>query len=81
MGINVRKPFFGGSVNNKGTDQPAHRHSLISAIVIPLFESIISKLAISKFSMFYLVPVAEETGLSPSVSETWKTGFIMWRPI
>ena len=36
-------------VNNKGTDHPAHLHSLISAFVIRLLESIISKLATSKF--------------------------------
>ena len=35
----------GGVANNKGTDQPAHPHSLISAIVIHLLESIISRLA------------------------------------
>ena len=30
---------------NKGADQPAHPHSLISAFVIPFLASIISKLA------------------------------------
>ena len=41
-------PLF---VNNKGTDQPVHPHSLISAFVIRLMESIISKLATSEFSI------------------------------
>ena len=35
--------------NNKGTDQPAHLRSLISALVIRFLESTISKLATSNF--------------------------------
>ena len=42
-----------GLVNNKGAEQPAHPHGLISAFVFRLFESIISRLS-----------VAMETGLS-----------------
>ena len=38
--------------NNKGADQPAHTHSLISALIICSFESIISRLATSKISSF-----------------------------
>ena len=38
--------------------------SLISAFVIPFLETIISKLATGEISIFYLVSVAEETGLS-----------------
>ena len=37
-----------GLVNNKGTDQPAHRRSLIRAFVFHLFESIISRLSVAK---------------------------------
>ena len=48
--------------NNKGADQPAHTRSLISAFVIHLLESILSKLATSEVSIFYLVSVAEGTG-------------------
>ena len=44
--------FFGGLVNSKGADQPAHPRSLISAFVISFFESIISRLAMSKISIF-----------------------------
>ena len=51
MGLNARKPVF-GVANNKGADQPAHPGSLISALVIRLLESIISKLATSEFSIF-----------------------------
>ena len=38
--------------NNEGTDQPAHPCSLISAFVIRLLESIISKLATRENSIF-----------------------------
>ena len=37
---------------NKGADQPVHLRSLISAYVINLLESIISKLATSEISIF-----------------------------
>ena len=52
-----------GLVNNKGADQPAHPHSLISAFVFRSFESIISRLS-----------VAKETGLSLAFSKTPKAG-------
>ena len=51
-----------GLVNNKGADQPAHPHSLISAFVFHSFESIISRHS-----------VAKETGLSLALSKTPKT--------
>ena len=51
LDLDARKPVF-VFANNKDTDQPAHPHSLISAFVILLLESIISKLATSKFSIF-----------------------------
>ena len=54
---------------------------LISAFVIRLLESVISKLATSKFLSFQLVFVAEEIGLSLTFSETPKTGFVASRPI
>ena len=38
--------------NNKGADQPAHLCSLISTFVIRLWESVISKPAIGKISLF-----------------------------
>ena len=50
--------------NNKGADQPAHPHSLISAFVVRCLDSIISILAISKISRLWLVSVAELAGLS-----------------
>ena len=38
--------------NNKGADQPAHLRRLISAFIISLLESIISKLAMREISIF-----------------------------
>ena len=62
--------------NSTTADQPAHPRSLISAFVIRLLESVISTLATNKFSSFKLVSVAEQTGLSLTLSETTKTGFL-----
>ena len=63
-GTNMTSVYLSsGLVNNKGADQPAHPHSLISAFVFRSFESIISKLS-----------VAKETGLSLALSKTPKTG-------
>ena len=72
MGLVATKPVFGGL---------RKRCRLISAFVIRLLESIISKLASSDISIFQLVSVAEETGLSLALSETSKTGFFAVRPI
>ena len=58
--------------NNTGADQPAHPRSLISAFIIRVLESTISKLATT---------VAEQTGFSLALSETPKTGFVATRPI
>ena len=52
MGLDAKKPVFGGFSNNKGADQPAHPRSLISTFVIHFLESIISKLATCKISIF-----------------------------
>ena len=68
MGLDARKPVFGGG-------------GLISAFVIRLSKSNISRLATSEISLFYLVAVAEETGLKFTLSETLKTGFLAKRPI
>ena len=38
--------------NNIGADQPAHMRSLISAFVIRLLQSMISRLALSEISIF-----------------------------
>ena len=46
------KTYLGGFANSKGADQPAHPCRLISAFVICLLESIISKLATGEISIF-----------------------------
>ena len=55
--------LISGLVNNKGADQPAHPHSLISAIAFRSFESIVSRLSVIK-----------ETCLNLALSKTLKTG-------
>ena len=60
--------------------QPAHPRSLISAFVILLLGSKISQPAASEFSIFKLVSVAEQDGLSLAIRETPKTGFLAMRP-
>ena len=56
--------------NNKGSDQPVHLQSLITALFI-LYR---------KISVLELVSAAEQTGLSLILSETSKTGFLAKRP-
>ena len=75
----TRESLSSAFVNNKDTDQPAHPCRLIRALVIRCLESIISKLATSEISIFLLVRVPEETGLSIALSETLKTGFVATR--
>ena len=75
------KTCLQGAANNKGADQPEHPGSLISAFVVPLLESTISRPATSEISIFLLVSVAEETGLKLALWETPKTGFVAQRPI
>ena len=50
-----------------------HSHSLISAYVFHILESIISNLARSQISMFWLVSVIEQAGLGITWLETLKT--------
>ena len=50
-------------------------------LCLSLIESIIYRLATSAISNFYLVSVAEETGLKLALSENPKTGFLASRPI
>ena len=50
--------------NNKGTDQPAHPRSLISAFIVRCLDSIVAKRAKPKYSRVYLASVAMQTSLS-----------------
>ena len=77
----LKKTCLEGFANNKSADQPAHTRSLISAFVIHILDSMISKLATSEIIIFLLVSVAEEAGLSLALSETPKTGFLTTRHI
>ena len=52
MGLDVRKSVLRGLRTTKGADHPGDLHSLISAFVIRLLESFISKLATSEISIF-----------------------------
>ena len=81
IGPKREKTCLRGFANNTGADQPAHPRSLISAFVIRILESIISRLATGEISTFELVSVAEETDLKLALSETPKTGFVATRPI
>ena len=76
-----KKTCHRGFENNTGADQPAHLRRLISAFVICFLESIICKLSTGEISNFWLVSVAMETGLSLTLSDTPKTGFVASRPI
>ena len=58
-----------------------HPRNLISTFVIRLLESIISRLAMSEISLFYIVSVAEQAGFNLFLSETLKTGFLESWPI
>ena len=64
IGPQCEKTCLWGFAHNKWADQPAHPTSLISIFVIHFLERMVFKLAIGEFSIFYLVPVAMETGLS-----------------
>ena len=75
LGLRHEKTCLPGFPNNKGADQPAHPCSLISTFDIRIFESTISKLTTSEISIFQLVSVAEETGLSLALSQTPKDRF------
>ena len=56
--------------NNKGTDQPAHPRSLISAFVVRCLESVMSLVSVTKISSLMLASVAEQVSLSLTWSET-----------
>ena len=66
----ARENLFSGFAINKGADQPAHPRRLISAFVIRLLESIMSRLATREISIFQLVSVVERAGWSLGLPET-----------
>ena len=74
----MRKPVM-PYANNKGTDQPAHPRSPISAFVVRCLESIIPLVSISEISSLCLASVAAQAGLNLPWSQTPKTGFLVTR--
>ena len=63
--------------NNKGSDQPAHPPSLISAFVVCCLDGIIALVSLCAISRLWLVPEAEQAGLSLTWSQTPKAGFLV----
>ena len=61
-------------------DQPVHLHSLISAFAICSLESIITKIATCKISIFKLVSIAVQASLSLNWSQIGKAGVLVRRP-
>ena len=63
------------NMNNKGTDQPTHSRSLISAFVVRCLDSVMSLVSGTKISSLMLASVAEQASLSLTWSETPKDPF------
>ena len=66
-------------MNNKGADQPAHPHSLISTFVVHCLDIIVPLVSISKISSLCLASVAVEAGLCLTLLKTPKIGFLVTR--
>ena len=56
--------------NNKGSDQPAHPRSLISAFVVRCLDSVMSLVSVTKISSLMLASVVAQAGLCLAWSET-----------
>ena len=80
MGLHARKPDF-VACKQQRANQSGHLCSLISIFVICSLESIPINLAPCKPSIFQLVSIAEQAGLSLTLEETSETGFLTSRPI
>ena len=78
MGLTLRKPEF-IACKNKGTDssadRPAHLCSLVYAFVFHSLKHILSKFASNIISLFYVVSIAVQTGLSLIWSKNAKDRF------
>ena len=72
MGLNARKPVFCGLPTTKGQTSLCICADRSAPLLITFWK--VSYL--SEIFIFYLVSVAEETGLSLPLSETPKTGFV-----
>ena len=65
--------------NNKGTDQPVHPRSLISAFVVRCLDSVMSLVSVTKISSLMLVSVAEQASLSLTWSKTSEDTFSQYK--
>ena len=81
LGRNARKPVFRGGEQHRRRPACAYTQSDLRLCYSLFGKYHICKLASYEISTFYLVSVAEETGLSLAMSETPKTGFVATRPI
>ena len=61
--------------NNKGTGQPAHPRSLISAFVVRCLDSVMSLVSVTKISSIMIASVAEQASMSLTWSETLEDTF------
>ena len=78
-GVTSWENLFIPYANNKGADQPAHPHSLISAFIVRCLDSILPLVSISEISSLYLASLAAQASLCPTLSQTPKTGILMTR--
>ena len=62
-------------VNNKGTDQPAHPRSLISAFVVHCPDRVMTLISVTKISSLMLDSVTEQAGLNLTWLETLEHTF------
>ena len=62
-------------MNNKGTDQPAHPRTLISAFVVRCLYRILTTLAAAIISRLWLASVAAQAVFSLTWPLTFKAGF------
>ena len=75
----MRKPVY-AIYEQEGADQTAHPQSLISAFVVRFLDCIIHILAKSKtLKALASLCIAEQAGLSLTLSQTPETGFIVTR--
>ena len=71
------KMCFMSYENNKGADQPAHQHTLISTFVVHYLDSIMSLDSTAEISRLELAFVAVQASLCLAWSETPKDTFVM----
>ena len=81
MGVNARKPVFGGLPTTQAQTRLCIRTDWSAPLLFAFWKVLYLNLLQAKCHFFWLVPVAQETGLKLTLSETPKTGFLTMRPI